>query len=70
MKERLIRITPELSAAIDEARRLDNPVRPTPLGAFGERALWRLLSIKRAASSAGVSKPTRPVDGRGMAKAS
>lgn len=64
MKKKLIELSEELWAAIDAAR------GASPRNGWLERELWRLGSIRDGARQAGVSKPKRPLDGRGRAAGS
>jgi len=62
MQKRLIQLTDELWAAIDEAR-CDQPRNP-----WIESQLWRLGAIRAAAGKLGTKRPVRLPDGRGRAK--
>lgn len=59
MRKKLIELSDELWTAIDAAR------GESPRNGWLERELWRLGSVRDGAKDAGVSKPRRPIDGRG-----
>lgn len=64
MRKKLIELSDELWGAIDAAR------GDSPRNGWLERELWRLGSIRDGAKQAGVTKPQRPIDGRGRRAAS
>ena len=64
MQKKLIQLSDELWTAIDAAR------GDVPRNGWLERELWRLGAIRDGAKQAGVSKPQRPLDGRGRSRKS
>ncbi len=62
MKKRLIQLTDELWASIDDARAA-NPANP-----WIEKQLWKVGPVQSAAKRLGLKRPDRPADGRGKKK--
>ena len=56
----MLEISDELNAAIDAARGTD------PKNPFIERQLWKTKLVNDGAAAAGVERPQRPSDGRGL----
>jgi hypothetical protein len=62
MRKFLCEVSEELLAAVDAAR------GAVPRNPWIEAQLWKLKTIRDAAEARGVSKPDRPMEGRGGAR--